>query len=95
MSFIFKNNGVTVVAKEVNRKGDKFQLEDYQIVNGCQTYNILFQAGEGLENVNVPIRLIVSNDPEFVSTIIIGTNRQNEVKDDQFWALKPFMKDLE
>jgi hypothetical protein len=95
MSFIFKNNGVTVVAKEVNRKGDKFQLEDYQIVNGCQTCNILFQAGEGLENVNVPIRLIVSNDPEFVSTIIIGTNRQNEVKDDQFWALKPFMKDLE
>ncbi|MDZ7769917.1 MAG: AIPR family protein [Woeseiaceae bacterium] len=31
----------------------------------------------------------------FVSSIIIGTNKQNEVKEEQFWALRPFMKDLE
>lgn len=94
-SFIFKNNGVTVVAKSVNRQGDSFDLEDYQIVNGCQTSNILFQAGEDAAGVFVPFRLIVSDDPEFVSTVIVGTNRQNEVKEDQFWALTPFMKDLE
>ncbi|MEL6508723.1 MAG: AIPR family protein [Pseudomonadota bacterium] len=94
-SFIFKNNGVTVVAKSVNRQGDFFDLEDYQIVNGCQTSNILFQAQEHAKGVHVPFRLIVSDDPEFVSTVIIGTNRQNEVKEDQFWALTPFMKDLE
>ena len=43
----------------------------------------------------VPLRLIGSSDPDFVSKIIVGTNKQNEVRDDQFWALLPFMKDLE
>ncbi|MBB3332322.1 hypothetical protein BDK63_003216 [Halomonas campaniensis] len=94
-SFIFKNNGVTVVSKEINRKGDTFHLEDYQIVNGCQTSNILFMAGENRKDINVPFRLIGSNDADFVSRIIIGTNKQNEVKDDQFWALTTFMKNLE
>ena len=94
-SFVFKNNGVTVVAREISRKSDTFQLEDYQIVNGCQTTNILFLARDRINGVNVPLRLIGSKDLDFVSTIIIGTNKQNEVKDDQFWALLPFMKDLE
>ena len=94
-SFIFKNNGVTVVAKTVNRQGDVFTLDDYQIVNGCQTSNILFQAGEDAHGVHIPFRLIVSDDTEFVSSVIVGTNRQNEVREDQFWALTPFMKDLE
>ena len=94
-SFIFKNNGVTVVAKEIKRKGDTFELEDFQVINGCQTSNILFLAGDDLDRVNVPFRLIGSSDPDFVATIIVGTNTQNEVKEDQFWALTPFMKDLE
>jgi hypothetical protein len=81
-SFIFKNNGVTAVAKTVSRKGDTFTLDDYQIVNGCQTCNILFQAGNGSTNgVFVPFRLIESQDADFVSTVIVGANKQNEVKE--------------
>lgn len=94
-SFIFKNNGVTVVAREIGRKGDTFDLDDFQVVNGCQTSNILFLAGEKAADVFVPFRLIGSSDPDFIATIIVGTNKQNEVKEDQFWALTPFMKDLE
>ena len=94
-SFVFKNNGVTVVSKQINRKGDKFTIDNFQIVNGCQTCNILFECSDKLESVNVPFRLIGSTDEEFVSSIIIGTNKQNEVKEEQFWALRPFMKDLE
>ena len=94
-SFVFKNNGVTVVARDISRKGNTYRLEDYQIVNGCQTTNILFLARDMIKSVNVPLRLIGSKDTEFVSTIIIGTNKQNEIRDDQFWALLPFMKDLE
>lgn len=94
-SFIFKNNGVTVVAKEIKRTGNSFTLEDFQIVNGCQTTNILFSCKEKLDKVVVPFRLIGSDNPEFVSSIIIGTNKQNEVREDQFWSLLPFMKSLE
>lgn len=95
-SFVFKNNGITVVAKKISRKGDTFTIEDFQIVNGCQTTNILSLVPEmDTKNISVPLRLIGSSDPDFVAKIIVGTNRQNEVREDQFWALKPFMKDLE
>ncbi|SJK83738.1 AIPR family protein [Halomonas elongata] len=94
-SFVFKNNGVTIVAKSIDRKGDTFSLEDYQIVNGCQTANILAHIRDKAENISVPLRLIGCRDPDFVSNIIVGTNRQNEVREDQFWAMLPFMKDLE
>lgn len=94
-SFVFKNNGVTVVAKSINRKGNSFSIEDYQIVNGCQTTNILALVREKAGQISVPLRLIGSRDQDFVSSIIVGTNKQNEVREDQFWALLPFMKDLE
>lgn len=94
-SFVFKNNGVTVVSKTITRKGDTFHLEDFQIVNGCQTTNILAHVNKNLDEIYVPLRLIGCSDTDFVSSVIIGTNRQNEVREDQFWALLPFMKDLE
>ncbi|MBS7689989.1 AIPR family protein [Pseudomonas lalucatii] len=94
-SFVFKNNGITVVAKEVSRKGDSFTISDFQIVNGCQTTNILASVKDKAKDVMVPFRIIGSSDADFVASIIIGTNKQNEVREDQFWALLPFMKDLE
>ncbi len=103
--FVFRNNGITVVSKNIDRTGDRFKLEDFQIVNGCQTSNIIFDlvcGEEGVEGepglaeaIQVPFRLIGSKDDDFVSSIIIGTNRQNPVRDEQFWALRPFMKSLE
>lgn len=94
-SFVFKNNGITVVSKAIDRKGDMFTLEDYQIVNGCQTTNILAHVRKQSEGIFVPLRLIGCSDIEFVGNVIMGTNRQNEIREDQFWALRPFMKDLE
>lgn len=94
-AFVFKNNGVTVVANSITRTGDRFSIDNFQIVNGCQTCNILFQCRDKISGVFVPLRLIGTSDEQFISGIIIGTNRQNEVKEEQFWALRPFMKDLE
>ncbi|HMO07230.1 MAG TPA: AIPR family protein [Paracoccaceae bacterium] len=94
-SFVFKNNGITVVAKTVSRKGDAFTIDDFQIVNGCQTTNILACVRGNAEDIMVPFRLIGSSDSDFVAKIIVGTNKQNEVREDQFWALLPFMKNLE
>jgi hypothetical protein len=93
--FIFRNNGVTVVAKTIDRTGDRFRLEDYQVVNGCQTSNILFNNKPHISGVSVPFRLIGTKDDDFISSIISGTNRQNPVREEQFWALRPFMKNFE
>lgn len=105
--FVFRNNGITVVSKNIDRTGDKFRLEDFQIVNGCQTSNVIFDLAYGdgnsgtpagndaVQSIQVPFRLIGSKDDDFVSSIIVGTNRQNLVRDEQFWALRPFMKSFE
>lgn len=93
--FIFRNNGITVVAKSIDRTGDRFRIEDYQVVNGCQTSNIIFNNRESSAGVNIPFRLIGTKDDDFISSIIAGTNRQNPVREEQFWALRPFMKNFE
>jgi hypothetical protein len=105
--FVFRNNGITVVSKNIDRTGDKFRLEDFQIVNGCQTSNVIFdlvysdndsatpEGNDLAQSIQVPFRLIGSKDDNFVSSIIVGTNRQNLVRDEQFWALRPFMKSFE
>jgi len=40
--FVLMNNGLTIIASTVQLTGDKFYIENYQIVNGCQTSNVLF-----------------------------------------------------
>lgn len=93
--FVFRNNGVTVIAKSIHRTADEFRIEDYQIVNGCQTTNILFNNRGNLKDVSVPFRLIGTTDDEFIASIIIGTNSQNKINEEQFLALLPFVKNIE
>ena len=94
--FALLNNGVTIVARDANKIGAAFKLRDYQIVNGCQTSHILYLNRDGLtENVYVPLKLIVTSDPEVTNQIIQGTNRQTEVKLEAFESLAPFQKVLE
>ena len=94
--FALLNNGVTIVARDKNNVGTTFRLSDYQIVNGCQTSHVLHLNRERLtENVFLPIKLIVTTDPEVINQIIQGTNRQTEVKVEAFESLAPFQKELE
>lgn len=94
-NFVYRNNGITVVAKQVARTSNTFRIEDYQVVNGCQTSNVIFNNRQYADNVFVPFRLIGTRDEEFIFSIISGTNKQNPVRDEQFWSLLPFMKNLE
>src|SRR5262249_4070412 len=90
------NNGVTVVARDVNKVGTRFRLRDYQIVNGCQTSHILhFNQDRLADSIFVPLKLIVTVDPDVTNQIIQATNRQTEVKLEAFESLAPFQKRLE
>ncbi len=94
-NFVYRNNGITVVSKSIDRTGNNFTIDDFQIVNGCQTSNVIFHNRDNLEGIYVPFRLIGTKDEEFIFSIISGTNKQNPVRDEQFWSLLPFMKNLE
>lgn len=90
------NNGVTIVAKRVRPTGNKFLLEDYQIVNGCQTSFVLHESRESVhDRIMVPVRLIATEDDNIRNAIIKATNRQTEVPEDQLVALSDFPKKLE
>lgn len=94
--FALMNNGVTVIAKTLRATGNRFFIEDYQIVNGCQTSHVLFDQRDLLDNsVMVPLRLIATQDEEIIASIIKATNRQTEVKEEQLLALSDFQKKLE
>lgn len=90
------NNGITIVAKSIKPTGNKFLLEDYQVVNGCQTSYVLYELREKVENTTrIPVRLISTEDPDIKNSIIKATNRQTQVSDEQLFALTDFPKKLE
>lgn len=94
--FVLMNNGITIIARDIRPTGDKFVVEDYQIVNGCQTSHVLFeQAQKDDKSVAVPVRLIGTQDENVINAIIRATNRQTQVTEDQFFALQEFPKQLE
>lgn len=94
--FALMNNGITVIAKTLRTTGNRFHIEDYQVVNGCQTSHVLFDNQNHLDDsVVVPIRLIATDDDEVIASIVKATNRQTEVKEEQLIALSDFQKKLE
>jgi hypothetical protein len=94
--FVLMNNGVTIVADSISKTGDTFTIEDYQIVNGCQTSHVLFNNISNIKSpVHIPVKLIVSQDGEVKNRIIKATNRQTPVKTEELTALTDFQKSLE
>jgi hypothetical protein len=94
--FVLMNNGITIIARKITQVAYKFIIEDYQIVNGCQTSHVLVdQTDKADGSVMVPIRLIGTTDENIINSIIRATNRQTEVTEDQFFALQDFPKQLE
>ena len=95
--FCVLNNGVTVVATSITPAGNRFTLRDYQVVNGCQTSNVLHDCQNipGIEDTNIPIKIIVTDNDEIKTEITLATNSQTEVKTEQLEALNSFQKKLE
>ncbi len=95
--FSVLNNGVTIVASAISPTGDRFTIKDYQIVNGCQTSNVLFnnRNSEFINNVNVPIKIIATDDDEIKNRITLATNNQTPIKKEQLASLTGFQRSLE
>jgi hypothetical protein len=90
------NNGVTIVAKTVRQTADKFVLEDYQVVNGCQTSYVLHECRDSLTDAMVvPVRLIATKDDDIKRAVTEATNSQTAVPAEQLVALTEFPKKLE
>ncbi|WP_053981980.1 AIPR family protein [Marinagarivorans algicola] len=89
--FSVLNNGITIVAPELTLSANtkEIHLKNYQIINGCQTSNTLFETKNQLtDDVNVVIKFIESPDNEVSNDIISATNSQSEISSESFYGLK-------
>ncbi len=96
--FHLLNNGVTIISDKNQRMQEKFRISNFQIVNGCQTSNVLFEIYKekgDFKNLKIPVRLIITEDEDIKNSIIIATNSQNKIPEEQLSALTSFQKELE
>ncbi|WP_316162759.1 AIPR family protein [Bradyrhizobium sp. SZCCHNRI20481] len=95
--FVLMNNGVTIIARGFKQVGDTLTIENFQIVNGCQTSNVLFDHRDKIKDsaIQVPLRLIWTNDDNVFDSVVTGTNQQTELTPEQIYARTEFAKRLE
>lgn len=94
--FVLMNNGVTVICKRLQQTGDRVVLEDYQVVNGCQTSNVVWSARDIADDATfIPLRIVATEDDAVVADIISATNSQTPVSKEQLLAVTDFQKGIE
>lgn len=93
--FPILNNGITIVARDTKIQGENLTIQDFQIVNGCQTSNVLFNNRHILENVMIPVKIIASENQDVINMIIRSTNRQTNVEPEAFESIKDIHKKIQ
>ena len=95
--FSLLNNGITVIADTNNGRGNTLILENYQIVNGCQTSNVLYECRnvKNIDNVLIPLKVVITTDDTLRDSIILSTNSQSRFTEEQLFAITEFQKTLE
>jgi hypothetical protein len=94
--FSVLNNGIIIVTRELTPVGDEIHVQDFQIVNGCQTCHVLFDQRDILtDDVQVGVRIVHTQDEDVVNGIVAATNRQTAITNDDLSAREAFHKRLE
>ncbi|MEA5536694.1 AIPR family protein [Crocosphaera sp. XPORK-15E] len=94
-AFVLYNNGITIVTETCNLSGTIMTIEDYQIVNGCQTSYVLYHNRDLItDSLCIPIKIIRLKNSEIKNHIIKSNNRQTPVSIEQLKAIE-FQKQLE
>lgn len=95
--FVFRNNGVAIIARSAEQIGDKeLRLTGYQIVNGCQTSYTLYEERAHLtDSVAVPVKVVETSELSAIRSITAATNNQTPVGDSDFLSQLPFVRKLQ
>lgn len=91
------NNGVTIVTTSLNNTGNTFTIKDYQIVNGCQTSNVIYnnRDSENIDSLYIPIKIIATENEDVKNQITFATNSQTQIKKEQLASVTQFQRHLE
>ena len=96
--FVLFNNGVTIVCSSFHQGNRLLEIENPQIVNGCQSSYLLFNAAKeniDISSISLVVKIISTNNSDLSNEIVKGTNRQNIVMEEAFECTRQFHKNLE
>ena len=94
--FAILNNGITIISPEVKVQNESFTIDKYQIVNGCQTSNVLFDNYNLLSPTSmVTVKVIEATDPDVIADVGRATNSQSKVDETQFLSFSALTRRLE
>ena len=94
--FAVLNNGITIISHEVKNMGTTISLSDYQIVNGCQTSNLLYSNYDKLDDSTyLTVRIVQAEETDIISEIVKATNSQTKVDDTQFLSFATLFRKIE
>lgn len=94
--FAILNNGITIISPDVRVQNDKVSVDNYQIVNGCQTSNVLFENYSVLStDSTLTVKIIEATDPDVIADVVRATNSQSKVDETQFLSFTQFVRRLE
>lgn len=90
------NNGITIVSPDVRLQGSILHLDNFQIVNGCQTSNVLYECKDDLDDdLMVNLKVVETSNEDVFSELVRATNSQTKVEETQFYSLRPIIKKVE
>jgi len=95
--FWWLNNGVTIIAEDVQPRGKQLFLDNVQIVNGLQTSYSIFNSLEDKDDDfrSVLVKIIINSDKKIIDNIISSTNRQTPVSAILLKATETIQRELE
>jgi hypothetical protein len=79
--FLLFHNGVTIICRKLHVRSAHIEIEDYSVVNGCQSAIAFYEnKGRLSSDLLVPARLIeVGGDDALAAAITYATNNQNGI----------------
>lgn len=90
------NNGITIVSPDVRVQNNNIHLENFQVVNGCQTSNVLYECRDVLDSsMMLNLKIVDTSNEDVFSELVRATNSQTRVDENQFLSLKPIAKKVE
>jgi AIPR protein len=85
------HNGITIIADKVQTTDDDIRIENYYVVNGCQSLSELYKNRAHItDNLRVLVKLIeIDASSDLSETVTIFSNNQNGVKARDFKSNNP------
>lgn len=101
--FWYLNNGITIICDSYKFNpgipGAQIDLDNFQIVNGGQTANALFEVGKGdsdrLTDVSVLVRIYETKRQDFKPIVAATTNNQTRIDSRDLRSNDPKQKKIE